>query len=227
MVRTIFQHSQLRSFFELLKKYNTVVPLRDCREDQCVIMRHDVDFDVQAAMDFADIEEEQGLCSTYIFLTTSPMYNVTSLINRQRLRELQTRGFEIGLHFDPLIYGDVDDVAMLRHAKYESEILETIVGEPVRSISVHNPSVHGKLWQGWLCLAVVMDLYSRKIVGWSMKPTLERALVLDALLMTVWRRKPQQQVLIHSDQGSQYGSDDWLHFCSSNLGPSMSRRGNC
>ncbi|AMN46463.1 hypothetical protein ACG33_04980 [Steroidobacter denitrificans] len=61
-----------------------------------------------------------------------------------------------------------------------------------------------------------------------MKPTLARELVLDALLMAVWRRRPLQQVLVHSDQGSQGGSDDWLRFCrSNNLNPSMSRRGNC
>ena len=48
-----------------------------------------------------------------------------------------------------------------------------------------------RTWQGWLYLAVVMDLHARKIVGWSMKPTLARELVLDALLMAVWRRKPQ------------------------------------
>lgn len=46
--------------------------------------------------------------------------------------------------------------------------------------------------------------------------------------MPVWRRKPKQKVIIHSDQGSQYGSDDWLRFCRAyNLEPSMSRRGNC
>ena len=85
-----------------------------------------------------------------------------------------------------------------------------------------------RTWQGWLYLAVVMDLYSRKVVGWSMKPTLARDLVLDALVMAVWRRKPRHQVLIHSDQGSQYSSDDWLRFCHHhNLEPSMSRRGNC
>jgi putative transposase len=85
-----------------------------------------------------------------------------------------------------------------------------------------------RTWQGWLYLAVVLDLYSRKVVGWSMKPTLAREIVLDALLMAVWRRKPSQQVLIHSDQGSQYGSDDWQRFCHQhNLVPSMSRRGNC
>lgn len=85
-----------------------------------------------------------------------------------------------------------------------------------------------RTWQGWLYLAVVVDLYARKVVGWSMKPTLARSLVLDALLMAVWRRRPQQRVVVHSDQGSQYGSDDWLRFCSShNLDTSMSRRGNC
>lgn len=85
-----------------------------------------------------------------------------------------------------------------------------------------------RTWQGWLYLAVVMDLFSRKIVGWSMKPTLAKELVVDALLMAVWRRHPQHTVMVHSDQGSQYGSDDWLRFCkANNLDPSMSRRGNC
>lgn len=85
-----------------------------------------------------------------------------------------------------------------------------------------------RTWQGWLYLAVVMDLFARKIVGWSMKPTLARELVLDALLMAVWRRRPQSSVIVHSDQGSQYGSDDWMRFCKANrLEPSMSRRGNC
>ncbi|MGK0460721.1 MAG: putative transposase [Candidatus Azotimanducaceae bacterium] len=85
-----------------------------------------------------------------------------------------------------------------------------------------------RTWQGWLYLAVVVDLYSRMIVGWSMKPTLAREIVVDALMMAVWRRKPTSKVIIHSDQGSQYGSDDWLRFCRShNLVPSMSRRGNC
>lgn len=85
-----------------------------------------------------------------------------------------------------------------------------------------------RTWQGWLYLAVVVDLYSRMVVGWSMKPTLAREIVLDALVMAVWRRRPKNKVLVHSDQGSQYGSDDWLRFLkANNLEPSMSRRGNC
>ena len=84
-----------------------------------------------------------------------------------------------------------------------------------------------RTWEGWLYLAVVMDLYSRRIVGWSTKPTMARELVLDALLMAVRRRKPKP-TLIHSDQGSQFSSDAWRRFCRAHhLEPSMSRRGNC
>lgn len=85
-----------------------------------------------------------------------------------------------------------------------------------------------RTWQGWLYLAIVLDLYSRKVVGWSMQPSMKKELVIDALMMAVWRRRPQQEVIIHSDQGSQYGSDGWRRFCKEHkLLPSMSRRGNC
>jgi len=85
-----------------------------------------------------------------------------------------------------------------------------------------------RTWQGWLYLAVVMDLFSRMIVGWSAGPTLRRELVLDAVMMAVRRRRRARGTVIHSDQGCQYGSDDWRRFCRTNrLEPSMSRRGNC
>jgi putative transposase len=84
-----------------------------------------------------------------------------------------------------------------------------------------------RTWEGWLYLAVVMDLYFRRIIGWPTKPTLAQDLVLDALLMAVRRCKPKH-TLIHSDQGSQFGSDAWRRFCQAHhLEPSMSRRGNC
>ena len=85
-----------------------------------------------------------------------------------------------------------------------------------------------RTFQGWLYLAVVLDLYSRKVIGWSMKSTLAKEVVLDAILMAVWRRKPMKPVIIHSDQGSQYSSDEWKRFCEQHqLQASMSRRGNC
>lgn len=85
-----------------------------------------------------------------------------------------------------------------------------------------------RTWQGRLYLVVVIVLFARNVVGWSMKPTFSRELALDALMMAVWRRKPDGEVIVHSDQGSQYGSYDWQRFCRANkLAPSMSRCGNC
>jgi len=82
--------------------------------------------------------------------------------------------------------------------------------------------------EGWLYLAVVIDLYARRVVGWSMHSRMQTDLVLTALLMAVWRRKPKAKVIIHSDQGSQFTSHEWQSFLSAhNLEPSMSRRGNC
>lgn len=85
-----------------------------------------------------------------------------------------------------------------------------------------------KTHEGWLYLGAVMDLFSRRIIGWSMGSRITKELALDALLMAVWRRKPVKSVIVHSDQGSQYTSHDWSEFLKANdLEGSMSRRGNC
>ena len=85
-----------------------------------------------------------------------------------------------------------------------------------------------KTHEGWLFLAVVIDLYSRRVIGWSMGGRMQTSLALNALLMAVWRRKPKVKVIVHSDQGSQFTSQEWQSFLSAhNLQASMSRRGNC
>lgn len=85
-----------------------------------------------------------------------------------------------------------------------------------------------KTFEGFSYLAVVIDLYSRRVVGWSMQSRQMTELVLQALLMAVWRRKPANKVIIHSDQGSQFTSIEWASFLKQhNLEHSMSRRGNC
>lgn len=82
--------------------------------------------------------------------------------------------------------------------------------------------------EGWLYLAVVMDLFSRLVIGWSMNERMTSDLALNALLMAVWRRRPTDTVMVHSDQGSQFSSYDWQDFLRAhNLQGSMSRRGNC
>jgi len=85
-----------------------------------------------------------------------------------------------------------------------------------------------RTYEGWLYLAAVMDLYSRQIVGWATRATMTSDLVLQALLAAVWKRKPEPGVMVHSDQGSQFTSDDWQSFLKAHhMVPSMSRRGNC
>jgi putative transposase len=82
--------------------------------------------------------------------------------------------------------------------------------------------------EGWLYLAVVLDLFSRQVIGWSMRSRIDGELAINALLMAVWRRNPSSPVIVHSDQGSQYSSHDWQAFLKAhNLVASMSRRGNC
>ncbi len=61
--------------------------------------------------------------------------------------------------------------------------------------------------EGWLYVSVVIDLYSRAVVGWGMQSHIRTELVLDAMLMAKWRRQPKVPVIIHLDQGSQFGSD--------------------
>ncbi|MCT4714768.1 IS3 family transposase [Enterobacteriaceae bacterium H18W14] len=115
---------------------------------------------------------------------------------------------------------------------------EASIVSPNRLQRQFNPDTPDKRWvtdityirthEGWLYLAVVVDLFSRKIIGWSMQSRMTKDIVLNALLMAVWRRNPQKQVLVHSDQGSQYTSHEWQSFLKSHgLEGSMSRRGNC
>ena len=82
--------------------------------------------------------------------------------------------------------------------------------------------------EGWLYLAVVLDLFSRRLVGWAMGTTLERSLVLSALSMAIRSRQPPDGLLCHSDRGSQYASGDYQQALSdAGILCSMSRKGNC
>ena len=81
---------------------------------------------------------------------------------------------------------------------------------------------------GWLYLAVVIDLYSRRVVGWSMGSRMKADLVCDALTMAIWQRNPAAGLIHHSDQGSQYASKSFRKLLLDNhIVGSMSRRGNC
>ena len=82
--------------------------------------------------------------------------------------------------------------------------------------------------EGWLYVAVVLDLFSRQIVGWALSDHLRTSLCVDALQMAFGRRKPEPGLLHHSDRGSQYASHEYRkHLNIMKMNQSMSRKGNC
>lgn len=87
----------------------------------------------------------------------------------------------------------------------------------------------GDTWRtGWLYLTVILDLFSRQMVGWSMQSHMRTELVSDALRMAWFRRRPQAGLIVHSDPGSQYCSHDFQDLLKAyGMRSSMSRRGNC
>jgi len=123
-----------------------------------------------------------------------------------------------------------------RKAHYSSGEVSTIAPNLLdREFDVAEPNLvwvtditYIRTYEGWLFLGVVIDLFSRHVVGWSMSERINTDLVLDAITMACWRRKPKKEVLVHSDQGCQYTSYDWRSMLeANNLIASMSRRGNC
>ena len=92
----------------------------------------------------------------------------------------------------------------------------------------HGVAVYIATREGWLYLAVVIDLFSRQVVGWAMGKRMTRHLVIDALTMAWFRRRPAEGLIFHSDQGSQYASADFQATLRRyGIRGSMSRRGNC
>lgn len=104
-----------------------------------------------------------------------------------------------------------------------------------RSFNVSEPNrtwvtdiTYIRTYDGFLYLAVVLDLFARQVVGWATRPAQHTDLVSQALLAAVWRRRPSPGLLLHSDQGTQFTSEDWQSFPREHdIVCSMSRRGNC
>lgn len=154
-------------------------------------------------------------------------------------KDLRQAGFQVGVNRVARLMRlyKIEAVRSYRRPKYRkaSAPSKLFINRLNREFHVTQPNTawvtdttYIRTLEGWLYLTVVIDLFSRMVVGWAMRRNNHRDGPLDALFMAYKRRRPQQRVLIHSDQGSQFGSDDWARLCKA-LGcdPSMSRRGNC
>lgn len=148
----MFRYSEFQAFLRHALSFGEIFPLRDWHGQPGLILRQDVDLDVLPAYQLAKVEAEIGVRSTFFFLTTSDFYNIAADRNRRMLREMAHEGFEIALHFDPLVYPGADADALAKAARHEGEHLSEVVGVEVVSVSLHNPSVHGQyiLLEGWI-----------------------------------------------------------------------------
>ncbi len=110
---------------------------------------------------------------------------------------------------------------------YKNELEQNFTTEQPNQVFVGDITY---IWtaEGWLYLAVVIDLYSRKVVGWSMGSRMKAQLVCDALTMAIWQRQPDKGLIVHSDQGVQYASHQYRNLLKDNgfIG-SMSKKGCC
>jgi len=138
----IFKYSQYKKFLEYVISVCNIFPLRVWQGQKGVILRHDVDLDIEPAYRLMKVEQEAGVYSSFFILTTCHTYNIASKKNRTMLREMADAGFEVGLHFDPMIYDklSVDDLS--RMVRKEADVLADVVGHKVVSVSLHRPSIY-------------------------------------------------------------------------------------
>jgi hypothetical protein len=145
-----FTYKELRRFFALLTECAETYSFKMAPTEATsayspgAIIRHDIDVDLFAALRMAEVEAEFKINATFFFLTGCDTYNLASTSGRSALRELADKGFEVGLHFDPLLYPGSDDQALLAAVRREAGWIQDITGQPVHSVSLHNPSVHNQ-----------------------------------------------------------------------------------
>ena len=108
--------------------------------DCCVILRHDIDTSLEKAVELARVEQELGVSSTYFVLLTSDFYNVASKRSLEKLRVIQSMGHELGLHFDEKAYPDGTSDETVVRILHERDVLASILGTPVTTVSMHRPS---------------------------------------------------------------------------------------
>ena len=159
--------------------------------------------------------------------------------SRRMHRELKGRGHRIGINRVERLMREAGIRA--RHKRRFKATTDSKHSMPIaENLLARNftPPVPNKVWtgdityiatgEGWLYLAIVLDLFNREVVGWSIKPRMTADIVTDALSMAWFRRKPEAGVVFHSDRGSQYAShamrDKLVEY---GMTASMSRKGNC
>lgn len=162
-----------------------------------------------------------------------------SLGSRQLMKNLRKEGFKIGRYKTRNLMKKLalevkrkKRFVLTTDSKYNEPVAENLLNRQFRPDGMNRvwTTDISYLWtrKGWVYLAVVIDLYSRRVVGWHVDDTMKNSLIARALMMAVNLRKPPQGLLHHSDRGSQYASKEYQQLLKSySFICSMSRKGNC
>lgn len=139
-----FTYEDYQGLLKLLTKHNyRFANYKNWREtDRCVVLRHDIDYDISKAVGLSAVEKSGGVESTYFVLLTSDFYNIFSQKSIDGLRQIMANGHTIGLHFDEVRYPELegDEEAVKEKIIEEAEILSRAVGGKVDIVSMHRPS---------------------------------------------------------------------------------------
>lgn len=132
--------------------------------EKCVILRHDVDYDLQRVVKMAELEHEKGVSSTYFVLLTSDFYNLASKESEQIIKYLKKTGHSIGLHFDEKRYDilteEWDKDKIIGLIQKEIKVLEEITEGKISSVSMHRPSK--KTLRSNLCIPGIANSYGEE-----------------------------------------------------------------
>lgn len=139
----VFTYDGYRNLIEIIKENNYTISLYDNWEfsPRCVVLRHDVDNDLEKAVALAQLEESVGVKSTFFILVSSDFYNVFSAKSCGLIRRIQDCGHAIGLHFDEERYPNIstatDAISVIQK---EADRLSEVIDKPVSVVSMHRPS---------------------------------------------------------------------------------------
>ena len=162
-----------------------------------------------------------------------------SIGSRRMTKMLNRLGFKIGRYKTMRLMKEMNLVVKLKrkykattNSHHKLPVADNILDRsfcPTKPNSAWGSDIT-YIWtaQGWLYLAVIIDMYSKKIIGWCTDKRMTKSIVIRALLMAVGIRNPKPGLIIHSDRGSQYASYDYQRLLKQfGMTPSMSRKGNC
>jgi putative transposase len=180
-----------------------------------------------------------AICKTSVHLRAAFMASHQSYGSRRLVSALASSGIQIGRHKVRRLMRQASLKPVWKRkfvhttdSKHDLPIAPNVLARQfnpvVPNVAYVSDITYIRTGAGWLYLAIVIDLFSRKVVGWAMAPSMPASLVCEALRMAIQQRRPAVGLVVHSDRGSQYASAEYQALLTSHgFVCSMSRKGNC